>query len=383
MRIGFDLRPVIKKNSRRRGIGKYTYEVIKALLERNDRHDFLLYTLREEVPELPQGFQARSLFHLSRPSRLNWIPDLLLLPRKIRRDGLDVFHATEITSVPSIGSTGPTRVYVHVHDLIPFVFWEETVKRIPWDYACALKVALKRIRRAALIITDSVHSRKDIVERLGVPENRIEVIHLGCNDDFGPVEPDAAAGYLQSKYDVTGPFLFYVGGSDFRKNLLRLIKAFARIREEGYPGKLVLAGETFLWDIAEVREVRVLLGKLGLDRRVSFPGYVADADLPYFYSACDFFIFPSLYEGFGLPVLEAMKCGAPVLTSRASSIPEVAGDAAVYFEPEDEESIVSSFLAVYGDPKRCEELREKGFRQAAQFNWQKTAEQILRLYERV
>ncbi len=378
MRIGFDFRPAIKKNSRRRGIGKYTYHLIKNLLEVNREHSYVLYTRGRHNPRLHDDYEKKDLPYLSRPSRLNWIPDLFFLPRRLRLDNIDIFHATEITAIPR---RSQAQVWVNVHDLIPFIFWNEIRQAIPRDYAYVLRRSVEKIVSADLIITDSWHSKRDICERLGVMEHLVRVVYPGCDARFAPIPPDISRSWLKEKYSLGDPFVFYVGGSDFRKNLKRLLRAFHQIRKKGYSGKLVLGGETFLWNIPEIRQIRRQIEQLGLHSSVRFPGYIPDEDLPLFYSACDLFIFPSLYEGFGLPVLEAMKCGAPVLASRTSSIPEVGGDATVYMDPEDGESIVAGFEKIYGNKEKIAELRQKGLQQADRFSWRKTAQQIYGLYK--
>jgi glycosyltransferase involved in cell wall biosynthesis len=378
MRIGYDFRPTLKKNSRRRGIGKYTYQLIRQVLAGGSDHEFLLYGMSGHLADVPGSCRTANLPYLPKPSRLNWIPDLVALPARLRWDGIDIFHATEITSIPK---SGKTQVWAHVHDMIPFLFWEETRPGLAPDYAWALKRTRKRMVQADLIITDSLCSRRDICRLLQVPEEKVQVVLLGCDEIFRPRDRAECLARLQQQYDLPAPFVFYVGGTDFRKNLPRLVSAFARIRRAGYPGRLVLAGETFAWDIAEVRLLKSECRRLGLEDFVQFAGYIPDEDLPDFYCGCDAFLFPSLYEGFGLPVLEAMKCGAPLLVSQNSSIPEVAGDAAVYIDPESEESIASGFLSLHQDPCLQNRLRQEGFRRAPLFTWQAAARQILSLYE--
>lgn len=380
MRIGFDLRPAFRKNSRRRGIGVYSRELLHALLEANRDHEFVLYNLPGCSFEQAARCLQRSIPHLSKPSRLNWVLDRLVLTGRLVKDRLDLFHATEITSIPR---SDELRVWAHVHDLIPFVFWEETRRRVPWDYARGLRSSLKRIQTAERIITDSKHSKSDICRRLGIDEKRVHVVYPSCGPVFRPLDQDSCRRQLESRYSITDPFVFYVGGSDFRKNLSRLVGAFASFRRLGYRGKLVLAGETFRWDIEEVNELRGHIGRVGLKSAVIFPGYVPQADLPLFYNGCDFFIFPSLYEGFGLPVLEAIRCHTPVLTANRSSLPEVAGKAAEYFEPEDEQSIVEAFSRVHENESRLEELRAACRQQGLLFSWETAARQIHELYDSV
>jgi glycosyltransferase involved in cell wall biosynthesis len=379
MRIGFDLRPALKKNSRRRGIGRYTYELVKALLTANMEHDFVLYTIAGELPDLPAGLKFRRTAYLNHPSRLNWLLDLILLPRYIRGDQLHLFHATEMMS---ISRSSTAQVWVTVHDLIPYIFWQETRDRVPRDFVWSLKLARKRLVLADRIITDSENSRKDICEHIQISPDRVDVVYLGSSSELQPIEREIAQERLAVRREIRGPFLLYVGGTDYRKNLNLLVAAFSKIRSRGYPGKLVMIGETFLMDIPEVREVKEEVRKAGLESVVLFPGFVADEDLSCFYAACDFFVFPSLYEGFGLPVLEAMKCGAPLLISRTSSLPEVAADCAQYFEPQEVESLVEVFWEACDDPRTVEERRLRGLERARRFTWQASAERVLDLYGR-
>ncbi len=380
MRVAFDLRPALKKNSRRRGIGKYTLELARALLElRDPTLQLILYGCGNEKPDLPEGrYEYRSLFQLSKPSRLSWLPDRLVLPRQLSKDNAQLFHANDITS---IALRPGLRTVVTVHDLIPLVFAKEMKRSIPWDYRLALRQAFHRIRKADLVVTDSAHSKGDIAQRLQIDPNRIAVVYPGCDCSFAPVDPELARQRLARAFGLAQPFLFYVGGTDFRKNLACLVEAFAEIRRSGYEGLLVMAGETFKWSIEEVRELRKRIAGHGVEPFVVFPGFVTAEQLVDLYSACEVFVFPSLYEGFGLPVLEALKCGAAVLTTRVSSIPEVAGEAAVYFDPEDPTDLVRGFLEIKSDPLRSAALRKKGQARAASFTWGQAAQQLLTLYD--
>jgi len=380
MRVAFDLRPALKKNSRRRGIGKYTLELARALLElRDPRLQLLAYRFGDEQLDLPEtGCEYRSLFQLSKPGRLSWLPDRLLLPRQLARDSAQIFHANDITS---IAFSPGVRTVVTVHDLIPLVFAEQMKQSIPWDYAMALRDAFRRIPRADLVVTDSGYSKSDISRHLHLDPDRIAVVYPGCDSGFPPVDPELAGRRIAKRFGITQPFLFYVGGSDFRKNLACLVDAFADLRSSGYQGLLVMAGETFHWNIKEIRELRQRIVGHGIEPFVLFPGFVTEDQLVDFYSACEMFVFPSLYEGFGFPVVEALRCGALVLTTRVSSIPEVAGEAAVYFDPQDPSSLVKRFCELKADVARQDELREKGKARAAAFTWNQAAHQLVALYE--
>ncbi|MBI4446800.1 MAG: glycosyltransferase family 4 protein [Acidobacteria bacterium] len=379
-RIGIDFRPALKKNSQNRGVGRYTRQLANALLNLSENRSYCLYTLKGHPVEGSQRCELRYIPALPRPSRLNWLLDLVLLPPQIRKDGLDIFHATELTSIPSGGRVGETQVWATVHDLIPFVFWQETVRSVPPDYCLALKRAKRVLKDATRIVTDSAHSKKDLVELFGISAERIEVVYLGCEDLFKPVDPGRAAALVQRKYGICGPFVFYVGGSDFRKNISRLIAAFWKIRQRGYAGRLVLSGETFGAGRSEGKPFRELVSSLGIEGAVTFTDHIPDEDLPCFFSACDCFVLPSLYEGFGLPLLEAFRCGAPVLASNTSAIPEVGGEAALYFDPLDVSSIVQQFFRLRETPGLASELRERGFIQAQSFSWAEMGRQVSRLY---
>ncbi|MFH1965263.1 MAG: glycosyltransferase family 1 protein [Acidobacteriota bacterium] len=378
MRIGIDYRPAQKKNSRRRGLGRYTGELVNAMLAFPGKEsDILLYCLKGERPCAAGGFEVRELSYIRKPSRLNWIKDRFSLPHRTSADSLDIFLATEINAIPGRSSCFVSAV---VHDLIPFLFWEETRKSVPLDFLWALKSARKQIILADLIIADSEHTRQDICRLLEIEKSKVEVVYLGKSDTLEYVSADQARHELAEAGLCSGPFLFYVGGSDYRKNVGQLISFFSLVRSRGYEGKLVLGGETFLWDIPEISRLKSQIAGQGLAEDIVFPGYIPDSLLSRYYAACDFFVFPSLYEGFGLPVLEAMQCGAPLLLSRASSIPEVAGDGAFYFNPESLESMETAFFSAVGDPDLVAENIKKGLRRAGEFTWEKAASKIYSLY---
>jgi len=381
MTVGLDYRSALKPNSRRRGIGRYTHELTRNLLANCPQLDFLLYTIAgAEGSRLGGNFRERPLFYLRRPSRLNWAIEAVLFSQVARTDSPDLFHAMDPASVPA---WLPCPLVVSVHDLIPFIFRREMRGQIPIDYRLALRYACRRYRSADRILTLSEHSRRDICRLLSVPSDRIDVVPLGSTLVPTGLSRSAARDEVKRRFGFDVPYLLYVGGTDSRKNLGCLLEAFDRIRREGYPGRLVLVGETFAMPIPEVSRLRAVAAQLGIDDRVAFLGYVEDQGLSLLFEACDFFVFPSLYEGFGLPVLEAMRCGAPLLISQASSIPEVAGEAAFYFDPEKPEDLAEAFRVASADPEEVESKRQLGLSRAREFSWEKAAERVERVYDQV
>ncbi len=377
MNIGLDYRPALRPNSRRRGVGRYVHQLTRALLGLDTDHSFVLYGLRGAPVTLPGRFRIQPVFHLPKPSRLNWVTDSLLLPHRIHSDGVNVFHVTDPLVVPTCREC---RIVVSIHDLIPYIYWDETSARVPLDFRIALKRAWRRMGNADLVATHSEHSKRDICRMLSMPASKVHVVPPGCTLD--PVRfDDERERRVHEQYAVSGRFLLYVGGTDYRKNLPRLVEAFREIRRQGYDGELVMVGETFMWDIPEVLELKRLAGEFAISEHVRYLGFVPDDDLSILYATCDFFVFPSLYEGFGLPVLEAMQCGAPLLISRSSSIPEVAGKAAFYFDPEHVEAMVESFAEAVRNPDLVEQRREEARLLARRFTWRSAAEKMMSIYE--
>jgi glycosyltransferase involved in cell wall biosynthesis len=377
MNIGLDYRPALRPNSRRRGVGRYTHQLTRALLELHTEHPFVLYGLRDAPIDLAGPFRTQPVFHLRKPTRLNWLTDSLILPRRIRSDGLDVFHATDPLVAPTCREC---RVVVSIHDLIPYIFWKETCARVPADFRFALKRAWRRWRNADLVVTHSEHSKQDICRMLSMPESKVHVVPPGCTLEPAHSGKERAAA-VRTKYGICGDFLLYVGGTDYRKNLSRMLEAFRGIRRQGYAGQLVMVGETFMWNIPEVLELKHRAEELAISESVRYLGFVPDEELSILYATCDFFFFPSLYEGFGLPVLEAMQCGAPLLISRSSSIPEVAGEAAFYFDPEQVETMIEAFNQAIRNPDLVDRKRKEALSLARQFTWKSAAERMMALYE--
>jgi glycosyltransferase involved in cell wall biosynthesis len=276
----------------------------------------------------------------------------------------------------------PVPAIVTVHDL-GYRYYPQTHRRFDRWY---LEWTTRRHTRLAHhIIADSEATRDDLVKFYRANPNRITVVHLGRDESLAPVTDPQVIAATKTQYGIGGDYLLYLGTLQPRKNLVRLVEAFAQMLKEGGSNdnltclKLVIAGpKGWLYD-----EIFARVQALGLTGRVIFPGYVAEADKPALLSGALAYVFPSLYEGFGLPVLEAMACGTPVLTSNVSSLPEVAGDAALLVDPHDTAAMAHSMASLITHADLRRQLIERGYRQVTRFSWDKAAGQVMETLENV
>ncbi len=262
----------------------------------------------------------------------------------------------------------PVPAVVTVHDL-GYRYYPEA--HTPFQRRYLDWTTRRHARLARRLIADSAATRDDLLRHYRADPARIRVVHLGVNPALRPV---ADPSPVRRKYGLHNDYLLYLGTLQPRKNLLRLLDAFAQVSDR-FPVDLVLAGgKGWLYEsiFARARE-------LGLGDRVRFPGYIPEADKAALLSGATAFVFPSLYEGFGLPVLEAMACGTPTLIANASSLPEIAGDAALRVDPLRVESIAGGLARLLADPALRRSLAEKGLRRVRQFSWHRAAEQTLQI----
>jgi glycosyltransferase involved in cell wall biosynthesis len=285
--------------------------------------------------------------------------------------GAELFHATEHL-LPPLGEL-PT--VLTVHDMI-FKLFPQHQKRLNYWYLNATMPLY--CRRASAIITVSESSRQDILKQYGIGPDKVTVIYEAASPDFQP-QPVAVVEEVRARYGLPERFLIHVGTIEPRKNLTRLVEALRLLREEGLDIPLVVVGQKgWLYTGLFHR-----LEELAMEDHVQFLGYVAISDLPLLYSAATLAAMPSVYEGFGLPVLEAMACGTPVVCSNASSLPELGGGAVRYFDPYDAGAMAAAIRSVWTREALREEMREQGLAQAAKFSWERAAEETLALYEGV
>lgn len=312
------------------------------------------------------------------------------LPWASLRGSFDLLHVTY--NAPPLS---PCPTVVTIHD-ISFEHYPQFFS--PRDLLILRALVPWSARRAAHILTVSQHAKREIVERYALSPDKITVTYEAAGEQFQPVADPASLHAVRAKYGIPdGPFVLALGNLQPRKNIVRLVEAFGRVmngkqltvsgeqsgeitaHRSPLTASLVIAGKA-QWRESEVYRA---VQQAGLEGRVVFPGYVDDADLPALYSAAVVFVYPSLYEGFGLPPLEAMACGTPVISSNAASLPEVVGDAALLIDPADSEALAQALHDVLTQPALQADLRQRGLRRAAQFSWQRCAAETLAVYSAV
>lgn len=267
---------------------------------------------------------------------------------------------------------------VTVHDLIPLKF----PRHFPRGIRGEIKWQMQKfsLKSSAGIITDSKSSKKDISEVIGFNKEKIYVVYLAPDEEFKVLKKEKLHQVVK-KYNLPQNYILYVGDLNWNKNLSGLIKAFSKLRENDY--YLVIIGKAFLnKNLAERITFVKLIKKLNLYERVKFLGFISTQELAAVYNLAKVYCQPSFYEGFGLPVLEAMACGCPVVSSNVSSLPEIVGEAALLIKPEVEE-IIQGLEKIIGNESLRNKLKEKGLHQASKFSWQKTARQTLEIYSSV
>jgi glycosyltransferase involved in cell wall biosynthesis len=289
---------------------------------------------------------------------------------------LDLLHGLAFAA--PLAARCPT--IITIHDL-SFLRFPEAFR--PVNRAYLTLATRASVRRAACVIAVSESTRQDVISFLAVPPEKVVVVHNGVTDEFC----EAPAGQAREHARRAGlpeSYILFLGTLEPRKNLVRLLEAYARLRQmrdprQGDAPPLMIAGGKGWYYQAVMERVEAL----GLANHVIFPGFIPSEELPWLYRAASLFVYPSLFEGFGLPVLEAMACGAPVITSTVSSLPEVAGDAALLVDPEDAEGLALAMQRVLDEPGLAEGLREAGRARAAGFSWDRTAAATAEQHRRV
>lgn len=376
-RIGFDATAAVTQGG---GIGRYTRELLHALVEEGDQYCYRIFAGRA-TQTLPIDNPIPSAQHVSfrqLPLSPRWLYRMwyrlrLPVPVQLFTGPVDLFHSPDFVLPPVLGNI-PT--ILTVHDL-SFAFYPETFTPALVNYL--ERVVPWSVRRATHVLADSESTRRDLIRLYGTQEEKITVLYSGVHERFNTAQEDEARQAVRQKYEIgNAPFVFTVSTLQPRKNHQLLIRAFRDVAAQTDFNLIIAGGRGWLYEKMQGEVVRQ-----NLEGRVRFIGFVDDDDLPALYNAASLFVFPSLYEGFGLPLLEAMACGTPVITSNASSLPEVAGHAAVQVSPHDEAAWAQAMLRVGGDQSLRERLVSAGRQQAERFQWSRAARQLLDVYRRV
>lgn len=365
MRIGMDIRSTLKPA--RTGIGQYTFNLVNSLSGIDHHNQYLLYSrIKPFSNKRNPRITAKNFRFFT--ERFSHKPDKFF-------ERVDLFHTSSYDLIPPRNK----KLILTLHDVIvkayPAGHPEETAQQEARNISRILE-------NAKGLIVISENTKKDVVKWFKFPEQRIKVIHLGASEEFRPLNSEEkTAGFKAVKsYGIEGEFILFAGTIEPRKNLENLTVAFKRLKDERkITHKLVIAG----MKSARPGKIFELVDKLGLSKDVIFTGYVRQEDINFFYNLADCFIYPSFYEGFGLPIVEAFHAGSAVITSNRSSCAEVAGNAAVLIDPDSVEQMADAMLRVVSDRALNAELRKKAISRARDFSWDIAARKTLNFFQEI
>lgn len=369
MRVGIDCRlPYYQMG----GISQYTLQLLPALAELDKENEYLIFHSRKDgrfhLPPHAPNFRRVELWTPCHHRLERWALSAELLPHN-----LDIFHSPDFIPPQRAGK----RQIITVHDL-NFIYYPEFLTADSRRYyAGQIEWA---VRQADHISADSHHTRQDLIERLHVPPEKVTAVHLAANAVYTKAQSEDAVWETLAGFNLPEGFLLFVGTLEPRKNVPLLLDAYRRLRQEGITDlPLVLVGRKgWLYD-----EIFERIGQLGLEEQVRHLSGVDDERLAHLYSAASLLALPSFYEGFGLPPLEAMHCGCPVVVSDRGSLPEIVGTAGIVLPPDNTEAWAEALALVINDEAKREAMITAGFAQAKKFNWQTAAAQTLGIYRNV
>ena len=354
MKIAIDTQTVLGQRS---GFGFYVKNLVEALKKNDLENQYILI-----APNRERDFSTIERF----------IWDQFTFPAKVKKGKADILHQPCFSSPVFFRG----KKIVTVHDIIPLKF--------PGNLPLASRLFYSKwmtysYNYADLIIADSESTKKDIIKHLKISSEKIRVIYLATSKDFKPSGSQNQILKIKEKYKTSPKYFIHVGTIEPRKNLPFLVSAFALALKQGIKENLVIVGKQGWY----YEDLYNLIKKLHLEKRVIFTGYADDRDVPYLYGGSTALTFPSLYEGFGFPPLEAMACGTPVISSNTSSLPEVIGEAGILLPPKDKNIWAQKMVELSSNNKLSEKLKIAGIMQAKKFSWDETARKTIEVYEEV
>jgi glycosyltransferase involved in cell wall biosynthesis len=368
MRIAFDGTTLTPG---RTGVGYYTEHLLQHLAREVESTGDEIVVVSNQPIETARPLPRHVRVHDGHrfPVRIGWMQMRAARALDVLRP--DVAHFTN--GMIPIGS--PVSMIVTVHDMSLRLYPQcHPVRRLLLNRPL-MHIAIKQ---AASIVTVSESARRDLLRFHGVPADRVSVVHEAASPAFRPIDDAAERDRVRARYNLPPRFMLYVGTIEPRKNLPRLVDAFAAAKAQGIPHHLVCVGP-YGWSS---RDLARQVERVGLGGAVHFTGYASFEDLPAIYNLAEYFAFPSLYEGFGLPVVEAMACGLPVITSNTSSLGEIGGGAAVTIDPTSTEALTDAIVRLAIDEELRREIGRRGLERSRMFSWTQTAKEMLAVYHR-
>ncbi|MGZ3643761.1 MAG: glycosyltransferase family 4 protein [Ktedonobacteraceae bacterium] len=363
------------------GSGHYLFHLLQALAEMDQKNSYVLLD-KEPFHEIVGTFPKFK--HLITPvprlarrnaSIENLMWEQFTSPSAARKSGVDLLHVPYFA--PPFFPRTPS--VITIHDIIPLRMPQY---RTDPKMKAYLQLITRAARKATMIITVSQHAKQDMLDALKLPAERIRVIYEAAGSEYHPITDSKVLSKVHARYGLHGRYILYLGGLDQRKNVPQLVRAFAQVYNQwGEPNlQLLIAGNPDKLKGSLFPDPRPVAADLRITDQIIYR-FIEEEDKPAIYSGASVFVFPSLYEGFGLTPLEAMSCGTPVICSNRTSLPEVVGDAAINFDPDNVREMVQAMHSVLTNDELQADLRARSLRRASQFNWQKTAIETIDVYQ--
>lgn len=377
MLIAFDCRIIRDKNPA--GISRVVLEFLREVLSADRRNEYILIFENEELKD----FVIHFLRNVKKTVKILIIPfgiisfgDVFELPKILESRKVDIYYLPYYMTSPF--HRKKYKVIITVFDLMHFFYPNlkmNLIRKIYHRFIIGQKMVFRRVDK---IITISINTSRDLVKMFKINTRKIKMIYMGVGKSFRPTNLRISQRMMKEKFNINRKYILYVGRNEPHKNIKGLIVAYnllsERIKERFC---LVIVGKE---DPKYIDDVRSLVYKYNLENQVFFTGYVEEDDLPYIYSGASVYVQPSFYEGFGLPIIEAMSCGVPVVCSNTSSLPEVGGDAALYSEPYDVQKMSENITAILEDETYRKEMIERGLRQSKNFSWFAAANNLVECF---